>query len=257
MPNIFIVLGNLPSPMQRAIKHSLSWIGRTLQVVPIGSLLSDDVRRRLRHEDIRIIFDVGANVGQSAKGFQVNYPNATIYSFEPSPTTFSKLKSATQHARRVRAYNLAFGDRAAVLRFDCNDSASERHHIAQNQLDNTLPSVHVATIDSFCVENDIRYIDYLKIDTEGHDLSVLVGAESMLRTSAIGLVVVECSMNPDNDFHVAFPRIYDLMSLNGYRIFGVYEQVEEIVAMMPNIRRANVAFLSPRIIQRNRRMDLQ
>ncbi|HEV2136883.1 MAG TPA: FkbM family methyltransferase [Terracidiphilus sp.] len=256
MPNIFIVLGNLPFPMQRAIKRSLSWIGRTLQIVPIGSLLSDDVRRRLPHEDIQIIFDVGANVGQSAKGFVVNYPNATIYSFEPSPDTFSKLKSATQHTKRIRTFNLAFGNRAAVLRFDCNDSASERHHIAKNQLDSTLPCVQVTTIDSFCVEKNIHCIDYLKIDTEGHDLSVLAGAENMLRTNAIGVVVVECSMNPDNDFHVAFSRIYDLMSLNGYRVFGIYEQVEEIHAMLPNIRRANVAFLSPHAIQRNRRTEL-
>jgi FkbM family methyltransferase len=255
MPNIFIMLGNLPSPMQRAIKRSLGWIGRTLQIVPLGSLLSEDVRRRLPCEDIRLIFDVGGNVGQSTKGFLVNYPNAAIYSFEPSPNTFSKLRSATQHISRVQAYNLALGDRAAILRFDCNNSASESHHIAANQLDTTLPSVHVSTIADFCVEHNISHIDYLKIDTEGYDLNVLAGAASMLRTSAIGLVVVECSMNPDNEFHTAFSKVYDLMSLNGYRLFGIYEQVEEIVALVPNIRRANVAFLSPQTIQRNRRID--
>lgn len=47
--------------------------------------------RWLSPEDARCIFDVGANIGQSAKAFANAFPNAVVYSFEPFPAAFHEL----------------------------------------------------------------------------------------------------------------------------------------------------------------------
>jgi hypothetical protein len=49
------------------------------------------------------------------------------------------------------------------------------------------------TIDDYCAEHGITFIDHLKIDTEGHDLFVLKGAQRMLRERRIGALQFEFS----------------------------------------------------------------
>jgi len=125
------------------------------------------------------------------------------------------------------------------------------HQIASDQHDSDLPEIEFTTADSFCSGNNITRIDLLKIDTEGHDLDVIKGAEHMLRTSAVGIVIAECSMNMDNTFHVPFCDIHRHMEQLGYRLFGIYQQVHEWPTRKPHLRRTNVAYISPAVIARN------
>ena len=47
------------------------------------------------------------------------------------------------------------------------------------------------TLDGFCAEHDIQEIGYLKIDVEGHELSVLRGAQGMLSKKRVRFVQFE------------------------------------------------------------------
>ena len=51
--------------------------------------------------------------------------------------------------------------------------------------------VEVKTIDGFCGEQGITRIDFLKIDVEGFEEDVLAGAEKMLDSQDIGVVLFE------------------------------------------------------------------
>jgi FkbM family methyltransferase len=44
--------------------------------------------------DARVIFDLGANVGQTAKQYRSHFPRAHIYSFEPFHDSFAALQQA-------------------------------------------------------------------------------------------------------------------------------------------------------------------
>jgi len=124
-------------------------------------------------------------------------------------------------------------------------------HIASDQDNSDLPAIQFSTVDQFCSGNKITAIDFLKIDTEGHDLEVIKGADRMLRSGAIGLLTAEVSMSADNAFHVAFSEVHPHLEERGYRLFGVYEQVHEWPTRKPSLRRANVAYISPAVISRN------
>jgi hypothetical protein len=47
------------------------------------------------------------------------------------------------------------------------------------------------TLDAFCAAGGVDAIDLLKIDTEGHDLSVLRGASGMLAGGRVGFILTE------------------------------------------------------------------
>jgi Methyltransferase FkbM domain len=52
-------------------------------------------------------------------------------------------------------------------------------------------SVEMTTIDEFCRESGIEYVDFLKIDTEGHEIDVLLGANQMIEAGRIAAIQFE------------------------------------------------------------------
>lgn len=240
---------SLPAPAQRKSKIALASIGRRIHITANGALLFDDIRRRLKNERFEVIFDVGANVGQSAKNLTLHYSGSRIYSFEPAPNTFKTLQRAVKSFGNTVAVNLGMGDKPQTVRFD-DRGPSDMARIG-DQSDETLPRVEITTVDDYCSQNGIHRIDYLKIDTEGNDLNVLKGAIRMLSDSRISVIVVECSMNPDNKRHVPFNDFYQYLCPMGYRVFGLYEQVSEFIENKPHLRRSNVVYISREVIRRN------
>jgi precorrin-6B methylase 2 len=49
----------------------------------------------------KVIFDIGANLGQSAIKYSKEFPNAKIYSFEPVDSTYTLLKRNVQDISNV------------------------------------------------------------------------------------------------------------------------------------------------------------
>ena len=56
-----------------------------------------------------IVFDVGANRGQSIAFFKKNFPSVTILAFEPSPTVFLKLQKKSENKKNISLLELALG----------------------------------------------------------------------------------------------------------------------------------------------------
>ena len=52
-------------------------------------------------------------------------------------------------------------------------------------------AVELTTVDDYCAAHEISAINLLKIDTEGHDLLVMLGAQAMLDRRAISVLQFE------------------------------------------------------------------
>ena len=57
------------------------------------------------------IFDVGANVGQTAIAFRTAFPRAEIFCFEPVKATLQQLRAAIAGCERIHAFDLALSDK--------------------------------------------------------------------------------------------------------------------------------------------------
>jgi hypothetical protein len=72
-----------------------------------------------------------------------------------------------------------------------NSLTSDAPFAVRFGLEGRCIQVCCTTLSAYCREKGIDRIDVLKIDTEGHDLAVLQGAEQMLSKGAIRFVYVE------------------------------------------------------------------
>ena len=196
-----------------------------------------------------MIFDVGANHGQSLVMFRRWYDSATIHCFEPVPATFDDLSSRVGRWPRVHLHRIGLGARPEEARITVG-ADDTRAHVSTDHSESG-EAILIETVDRFCERHRLSTIDYLKIDTEGHDLAVLQGADRLLGNGAVAIVEVEAAMNPDNRFHVSFEALAGQLTSNGYRLFGLYEQVLEWPTADAYLRRANVLFVSPDTIRRN------
>jgi FkbM family methyltransferase len=218
---------------------------------PRGANLAFDLRKYCPQQSFNILFDIGANVGQTTAEFREWFPKARIWSFEPSGELNRELVRRFAGDPRVVCENVALGSVDGEARLN-HTSVRTMFHLASaatepppDLLTGEFESVKVTTLDSYCQTAGIASIDFLKIDTEGHDLEVLRGSRRMLSEGRAAFVQCECGMNPENRFHCSFEETKALLERYGYRAFGFYEQIDEMFTQMPNLRRANVVFISP------------
>ena len=190
----------------RAAKHALRavleaagyWV-RHASVLPFGIDYQLDIRRLCDIMGISIgtIFDVGAHTGETSLAVLRNFTGARIFAFEPHPATFSVLKANVRNPR-FNGFNIALSDKAGKAQFfeyghlaTCNSLVGDNQFAVQSQNPCKVLDVECETLDGFCDSHGIGKIDLLKIDTEGHDLAVLRGAEQTLATRGVSFVYIE------------------------------------------------------------------
>jgi FkbM family methyltransferase len=190
------------------------------KALKIESWNSDDDQARLV-ADAQVVFDVGANVGQSAKTYRRLYPHADIWSFEPFPTTYERLCRSLAD-QRFHPVPLALSDQ--VSRAELNIGAvSITNSLLRRETDTgEAIEIQTDTLDHFCSEHGISNIDILKVDVEGAEDRVFRGAKDMLSRRAIRSVFVEVYFRPVYD---GMPMFWDLnaqLSNFGFGLRGLY-----------------------------------
>src|SRR5258708_19791342 len=70
----------------------------------------DDLDKLIRPEEVRVVFDVGANEGNTPKLYLEHFPRATVHAFEPVKSTFSRLQEALRNKPGVRLHHFAPSD---------------------------------------------------------------------------------------------------------------------------------------------------
>lgn len=224
-----------------------------LSSLPRGTDLFWDFNEYLPELEVKLVFDVGAHVGHSARGYLQNFPEASIYCFEPASESFNELDSRYSDEARVKCFNLAMGSEKKKGEL-LVEGPSARYSVDEGQAEENTEreEIRIDTIDDFCTRHEISHIDFLQIDTEGYDLQVLYGASEMLSNQQIGAIQVETSMNARNADHVPFHRFQSYLEQINYRTFAIYEQFHEWPSGRPNLRRTNPVFISEKTIERNR-----
>jgi FkbM family methyltransferase len=222
--------------------------------LPGGVDFVHDVRRHLPNSDVRTIFDVGANVGQSARSYLESFRGATILCFEPVKATYDTLVAALGSAPNVRCFHVGMSASVGggTMEVDEKQSSMNRLTTAGSPATN-VESVALDTLDAFCARESIAHIDLLKIDTEGHDLEVLKGAAGLLASQAVDIIQVEAGMNRRNQRHVPIEHFKSYLEPLEYFLFRIYDQVAEWPTGDPNLRRSNLVFISDPVIRKNRK----
>lgn len=169
-----------------------------------------------------VVLDVGANVGDFSRRVRAAAPSARVFAFEPHPSIFPHTSAAAQ-AAGFEAIHAGCGDEPGRLTlYDYSDSRAGSQHASLYQA--VIERLHggsaagheveIVTVDDFLRDRKIERVHLLKIDTEGHESSVLRGAQRALREGRIDFVQFE----------------FNAMNLESRTFF------RDLVALLPNYR---------------------
>lgn len=217
--------------MRDQIRNFLRKAGFELYRYSVQTSAGAQLRRLIEHCHIDLVLDVGANAGHYAAELRAHGYTGQIVSFEPLASAHALLKIA------------AHGDPGWHVppRMAIGDSDGEiKIHVAGNSLSSSilemLPeheraapgSAYVASetvplkrLDGVAGEflSDFRNV-LLKIDTQGYEEHVLMGAKGILdRVSAIQ---VELSLVPLYSDQLLFDEMRKNIQAMGFVLFAVF-----------------------------------
>jgi FkbM family methyltransferase len=200
-----------------------------------------------------IVFDIGAYIGEIARKYISIFPNARVYAFEPFPDSFKKLVSISE-STSIKPYNYALSDNMGKMKLYINadpssNSFSPRSTDSKKYYSKKAENIgHIkvdtVTVDRFCNEEGISFIDILKIDVEGAEIKVLTGAFEKLSTHAIGLIYVEVTFVPLYQEGCMFHELSAFLRKYDYTLFNLYNLKR---ARNGQLRWGNAIFLSRQI----------
>lgn len=148
------------------------------------------------------VVDAGANVGELTVEFARLAGHGTVYAFEPSSRAFSRLRETIDSSGfdNVVLNQLALADEeGSKLLHVFDDTFLAWSSFAERPLEQygiavkpvAAENVQATTIDLYCASRNVPQIDLLKIDVEGAELQVMMGARAMLEHRRIACVVFE------------------------------------------------------------------
>ena len=152
-------------------------------------------------EKSAVVFDVGANVGTWTLAFAKDMPEGlTVYSFEPCSESYKALSgklALLTDGPSVVPVNVALGDRNGSVDLHIAERDSGTNSLILRNAESmgvhyvSSEKVSVMEGDAFCARRGVHHIDFLKVDTEGNEIAVIKGFESMIAEGRIGCIQFE------------------------------------------------------------------
>ena len=190
---------------------------------------------RTRIRQCKVVFDVGANIGDWANLVLRINPTVQLHCFEPSKSTFDRL-AAQSFPVNVVINNFGLSSTSRQSKLFVFDEANGMNSLYRREGLEHLgltsqrreETIELQTLDEYCSRHDVFKIDYLKLDVEGHELEILRGANDTLNDGRIGIVQFEyggCNI----DSRVLLKDIFDFVQRLPYTVCKILpEKVQQV-----------------------------
>jgi len=169
-------------------------------------------------------FDIGANIGQYSLYPAKKYGKSVqVFAFEPQSNNYYSLNKnifINDLAAFISAYCIAVSGRTEFSRLYISKfipggnrsqfGKEDAHHLK-------MPVTHVqgmfgVTLDDLCGKWGFPYPNYIKIDVDGIEISILKGAENVLRNPQLIPVIIELGTTEEQNEAV------QLMNAAGFQV---------------------------------------
>jgi len=203
----------------------------------------DSVLKTLVPFDNPIIFDIGANIGQTLTQFKNIWPESEIHCFEPIDEFYTKLFEYSKKYDNVSCYNHGFGDVDNDVTFYYHEvqpmlsgiyklNPNSKDNISINQPDlaglkdgdflknsNQEIKVKLHKLDTFTGYWAMDNIDILKLDTQGSEAKILKGAEKTLEKTSV--VLTELNFYDLYTKKLSFFDIEQFLKPAGFELYDI------------------------------------
>lgn len=177
------------------------------------------------------VFDIGANRGEYCREISAIYPTSRIYAFEPSASTYQLLEETCGGCDRIYLYNYGLGDTSEEKLLYKESQYARIASLTQLDVTNDeyTETVRIRKLDEIVQELGINVIDLLKIDVEGHELSVMLGGEKTIASSGVKRIQFEIG-GSSIDTNTTLKDIYCFLMNHGYDVYLIKPRgVEKII----------------------------
>jgi FkbM family methyltransferase len=183
----------------------------------------------------KIGFDIGANIGITSIWMSQYFDQ--VYSFEPEFQNIERFKENIEinKVKNIKLIPFALSDKEGLDTLNIFKSYGH-HSLSDQHISAPIATQEVVliTLDKFCEDNSIEYIDFLKIDVEGFEFEVLNGSKKMLTNKKIKLIAFEHSpillknqnRDPKSVLEYLISANYTIFKLNGTPVN--IENIEEL-----------------------------
>lgn len=120
---------------------------------------------KLKH--IKVVFDIGARDTE----YPEIKPRAEYHLFEPNKEFYDKLVEKYKGKKNIYINNFALGDKEKNVPYLVNSQSFIGSDCTPTGSSELL--YPMKKLDKYIEENNIKRIDFLKVDTEGYDFKIL------------------------------------------------------------------------------------
>ena len=168
-----------------------------------------------------MFIDIGANQGctsiLASKVFKRNKKNinGAVMAFEPSVSVFNLMKKniILNNCKNIYVYNKAITSKNSELFLNEEDN----HNSGASHISNSGSKIYGSPLKSSDVMALGKYDDiYIKIDTEGYEMSVLNGIKDLFDTRLVRKVVIEIDNDNLNKYGNSSEDVYKFFNNYGF-----------------------------------------
>ena len=169
-----------------------------------------------------VVADVGANIGiYTLYLSRLTCGTGQVHAFEPSPRNFQRLRSNVAGLGNVVLNNSAIGDRKGSIHLYLSDLLNVDHRTYDSNDGSRRIDVPVTRLDDYFTLG--ARVDFIKVDVQGFELSVLRGATRILSENhGIRLLIeywpyglMQASVSPQEVIEFAESLGFYIMTTNG------------------------------------------
>lgn len=184
------------------------------------------------------VIEAGANIGSETLLIAKLAGNGQVYAFEPNPYTFERLKINTSinELSNIHAYDYALGETNKTIQFNiypknfCNSGMSSKY---METSQTRKIDVTQKTLDSFLADNNVGKVDFIKMDIQGAEMDMLMGAADTIARYKPTIFTEACE--PYNDTKV----LYGLLKNAGYGIYLIGDHNTTLMATPADVKDGN------------------
>jgi len=166
--------------------------------------------------DKPFIIDCGSNIGLSILYFKMRYPQANVIGFEPDDITFGLLAEniKNNNLHDVQLVKKALSDHEGTITFYTNNTGGDpgMNMFAPHGSCHTKKTVPVTQLSAYID----RPVDFLKIDIEGAETTVLVELAQTGKIKFIKEMVIEYHHHMHDTDNDSMSKILKTLEDNGF-----------------------------------------
>jgi len=209
--------------------------------------------------DKRVIFDIGANIGEYSQIIQKKSNQFDIdiqlHIFEPTHSCFNILLNKFT-SDDVILNNFGVSDKNITSKIFYDKEKSGLASLYQRNLDsynlklNKSEEIQLKRLDEYILEKDIQHIDFVKIDIEGHELKAFEGMGEYLSSDFIDFIQFEYG-GANLDSHSSLMDIYKILTEREFKIAKIMPkglEIREYKPYMDNFQYSNYVAISKIIV---------